>query len=217
MGNVAAFPERECSVQRRNQKVVEESPSCLLTPQTRRLMQQQAIALCKATGYRSAGTVEMLCDGKQNFYFLEMNTRLQVEHPITEQVSGEDLVEHMLWVASGKPLPQRLISNPFIEPKGWAIESRVYAEDPHRGFLPSIGPLITYREPPVYVTETETVRCDSGVYEGGSISMYYDPMISKLVTYGMSILLHTIIVLQYYDSNCCTYIYIYIYILYSSR
>lgn len=182
-GNVVAFPERECSVQRRNQKVVEESPSCLLTPATRRLMQEQAILLCKATGYRSAGTVEMLCDGKQNFYFLEMNTRLQVEHPITELVSGEDLVEHMLWIAAGKPLPSRLVKQTCLPFKGWAIESRVYAEDPLRNFLPSIGPLNTYKEPELFSSPSSTVRIDTGVYEGGVISMYYDPMISKLCTH----------------------------------
>ena len=196
-GNVVAFPERECSVQRRNQKVVEESPSCLLTPETRRKMQEQAIMLCKATKYRNAGTVEMLCDGKQNFYFLEMNTRLQVEHPITELVSGEDLVEHMLWVAAGKALPKRLTDVTHIQPRGWAIESRVYAEDPLRNFLPSIGPLINYKEPELlpynynsdkgdadYLTSgSDVVRIDTGVYEGGIISMWYDPMISKLCTH----------------------------------
>lgn len=184
-GEVVAFPERECSVQRRNQKVVEESPSCLLTPQTRRAMQEQAIALCKATGYRSAGTVEMLADSKQNFYFLEMNTRLQVEHPITEMVSGEDLVEHMLYIAAGQRLPQRLVAEPHLTAKGSAIESRVYAEDPLRGFLPSIGPLINYKEPLQVTSEPDigTVRIDTGVFEGGTISMYYDPMISKLCTH----------------------------------
>lgn len=186
-GNVVAFPERECSVQRRNQKVVEESPSCLLSPATRKAMQEQAIALCKATNYRSAGTVEMLADGKQNFYFLEMNTRLQVEHPITELVSGEDLVEHMLWIAADKPLPERLTKNPCLPFCGWAIESRVYAEDPLRNFLPSIGPLITYREPPLLnEVENAIVRIDTGVFEGGEISMYYDPMISKLCTHASS-------------------------------
>ena len=147
-GNVVAFPERECSVQRRNQKVVEESPSCLLTPATRKAMQEQAIMLCKATKYRSAGTVEMLADAQQNFYFLEMNTRLQVEHPVTELVSGEDLVEHMLWVASGRVLPQRFLDMKHLQAKGWAVESRVYAEDPLRGFLPSTGPLVAYQQPP---------------------------------------------------------------------
>eukprot|EP01038_Epipyxis_sp_PR26KG_P007590 gene7590-10339_t len=182
-GNVVAFPERECSVQRRNQKVVEESPSCLLTPKTRRLMQEQAIMLCKATNYRSAGTVEMLADDQQNFYFLEMNTRLQVEHPITELVSGEDLVEHMLWIASGKPLPKRLTDLQCLPFKGSAIESRVYAEDPLRNFLPAIGPLVTYKEPKLFSTPTTAVRIDTGVFEGGSISMHYDPMIAKLCTY----------------------------------
>jgi len=182
-GNVIAFPERECSVQRRNQKVVEESPSPYLKPETRKLMQLQAIQLCKATGYRSAGTIEMLADDKQNFFFLEMNTRLQVEHPITELVSGEDLVEHMLWIAAGKALPERLTKNPFLPYNGSAIESRVYAEDPIRNFLPSIGPLITYKEPKLYATPERTVRIDTGVYEGGLISMHYDPMIAKLCTH----------------------------------
>lgn len=182
-GNVVAFPERECSVQRRNQKVVEESPSPYLLPETRKLMQQQAIQLCKATNYRSAGTVEMLADDKQNFFFLEMNTRLQVEHPITEMVTNEDLVEHMLWIAAGKPLPERLTKNPLLSYNGSAIESRVYAEDPTRKFLPSIGPLITYQEPRKFHTKEGSVRIDTGVYEGGVISMHYDPMISKLITH----------------------------------
>jgi propionyl-CoA carboxylase alpha chain len=184
-GNVVAFPERECSVQRRNQKVVEESPSCLILPATRRAMQEQAIALCKATNYRSAGTVEMLADGKQNFYFLEMNTRLQVEHPITELVSGEDLVAHMLWVAAGKALPKRLTDAPHRSANGWAIESRVYSEDPLRNFLPSIGPIVTYRQPALNADPNEgpIVRLDTGVFEGGEISMYYDPMIAKLCTH----------------------------------
>lgn len=186
-GNVAAFPERECSVQRRNQKVVEEAPSCLIDPATRQKMQEQAIALCKAVGYRSAGTVEMLCDNNRNFYFLEMNTRLQVEHPITEMISGEDLVELMFRVGAGETLPQRMLDNPFVPFKGWAIESRVYAEDPIRNFLPSIGPLNTYKEPPLHDNIKEggtSVRIDTGVFEGGVISMYYDPMIAKLCTYG---------------------------------
>lgn len=189
-GNVVAFPERECSVQRRNQKVVEESPSCLLTPATRLAMQQQAQQLCLATGYRSAGTVEMLADDKQNFYFLEMNTRLQVEHPITELVTGEDLVEHMLWIAAGKALPQRLTSVPHmcLPFTGHAIESRVYAEDPFRSFLPSIGPLLAYREPPQMDERSGdegTVRIDTGVNEGAAISQYYDPMIAKLCTHSL--------------------------------
>ena len=185
-GNVAAFPERECSVQRRNQKVVEEAPSCLIDPETRRKMQEEAIALCKAVNYRSAGTVEMLCDKNKNFYFLEMNTRLQVEHPITEMISGEDLVELMFRVGAGEKLPQRLLDQPFVPFKGWAIESRVYAEDPLRNFLPSIGPLNTYNEPPLHCNINEggtSVRIDTGVFEGGVISMYYDPMIAKLCTY----------------------------------
>lgn len=182
-GNVVAFPERECSVQRRNQKVVEESPSCLLTPETRLKMQKQAIALCQATGYRSAGTVEMLADDQQNFFFLEMNTRLQVEHPITELVSGEDLVEHMLWVAAGKALPAKMVEQQCLPFSGSAIESRVYAEDPIRNFLPSIGPLTVYREPQVFQTPSGTVRIDTGVREGQTISMFYDPMISKLCTH----------------------------------
>lgn len=182
-GNVVAFPERDCSVQRRNQKVVEESPSQMILPETRRAMQLQAIQLCKATGYRSAGTVEMLADDNQNFYFLEMNTRLQVEHPITELVSGEDLVEHMLWIAAGKPLPERLTKQQCLGHKGYAIESRVYAEDPFRNFLPSIGPLLTYREPKKFSTKEGTVRLDTGVYEGGVISTNYDPMIAKLCSH----------------------------------
>jgi len=199
-GNVVAFPERECSVQRRNQKVVEESPSCLVHPSTRRAMQKQAIALCRAVGYRSAGTIEMLCDEQQNFFFLEMNTRLQVEHPVTELVSGEDLVEHMLWIAAGKALPDRLLVNNkgegqdrrdgYLDSKGYAIESRVYAEDPVRNFLPAIGPLVRYIEPKVHTTsdskandEATTIRVDSGVYEGGAISPHYDPMIAKLCSH----------------------------------
>jgi len=182
-GNVVAFPERECSVQRRNQKVVEEAPSCLILPETRKAMQDQAIALCKAVGYRSAGTIEMLADEKQNFYFLEMNTRLQVEHPITELISGEDIVEHMIFVAAGRKLPERLTSAKYVPFKGSAIESRVYAEEPLRNFLPSIGPLITYKEPKTFSNANGTVRIDTGVFEGGTISQYYDPMIAKLCTY----------------------------------
>ena len=151
-------------------------------------MQQQAIALCLATGYVSAGTVEMLADDKQNFYFLEMNTRLQVEHAITELVSGEDLVEHMLWIAAGKPIPARLLVNKgCLDANGWAIESRVYAEDPLRNFLPSIGPLVAYKEPTLVPKGADSefaVRMDTGVREGDAISMWYDPMISKLCTWG---------------------------------
>lgn len=195
-GNVAALPERECSIQRRNQKVVEESPSCFIDPETRRKMQEQAIRLCKAVNYRSAGTIEMLVDSKKNFYFLEMNTRLQVEHPISEMISGLDLVELMLRVGQGEKLPQWMIDNPHVPYYGWAVESRVYAEDPLRNFLPSIGPLLTLKEPkrsdytvgvydkPKHLDSGEAItRVDTGVYEGGVISMYYDPMISKLVTH----------------------------------
>ena len=128
----------------------------------------------------------MLADKHQNFYFLEMNTRLQVEHPITELVSGEDLVELMLYVAAGRPLPQRMIDQPHLASSGWAIESRVYAEDPLRKFLPSIGPLVTYKEPETFVSAQATVRIDTGVFEGGTISMYYDPMIAKLCTHAPS-------------------------------
>ena len=182
-GNVVPFPERECSIQRRNQKVVEEAPSVLLDPETRFAMGEQAAQLARAVDYRGAGTVEFLCDGEKNFYFLEMNTRLQVEHPITELVSGVDLVEHMLNIAAGRPLPDELLVHSregrCFPINGWAIESRIYAEDPFRSFLPSIGTLTSYTEP-----EGEAVRVDSGVTEGSEISMFYDPMISKLCTWG---------------------------------
>ncbi|GMH79041.1 hypothetical protein TL16_g08013 [Triparma laevis f. inornata] len=188
--NVVCFPERECSIQRRNQKVIEEAPSVLLTEETRQAMASQAAQLARAVGYSSAGTVEFLCDEKQNFYFLEMNTRLQVEHPVTEMITNVDLVQHMLEVAAGHPLPADLVKacadNGGVVPfKGWAIESRIYAEDPFRGFLPSTGPLLSYEEPTTEGVDMEgvTVRCDSGVVEGSDISMFYDPMISKLVTY----------------------------------
>mmetsp|Transcript_7519 Transcript_7519/g.10568 ORF Transcript_7519/g.10568 Transcript_7519/m.10568 type:complete len:713 (-) Transcript_7519:54-2192(-) len=186
-GNVCAFPERECSVQRRNQKVIEESPSCLLTPQTRRAMQEQAIALCKAVGYKSAGTVEMICADDQSFYFLEMNTRLQVEHPVTEFITGQDLVKEMINVAAGRPLSDSLLKiGPFVPYNGHAIESRVYAEDPIRNFMPSTGSLIRYQEPfKVFGPNAEKyVRIDTGIDEGSTISMFYDPLISKLITYG---------------------------------
>ena len=164
-GNVAAFPERECSVQRRNQKVVEEAPSCLLDPDTRRAMQDQAVALCRSVGYRSAGTVEMLCDAAQNFYFLEMNTRLQVEHPVTEAVTGQDLVEHMIYVAAGRALHPSLTGDGGRVPfEGHAIECRVYAEDPERDFLPSTGALLTYSEP------RATVARGLGLGEGGVLA-----------------------------------------------
>jgi propionyl-CoA carboxylase alpha chain len=181
-GNCVYLHERECSIQRRNQKVIEEAPSPFLDEATRKAMGEQACALAKAVGYTSAGTVEFIVDGARNFYFLEMNTRLQVEHPVTELITGVDLVEQMIRVANGEPLPFR---QEDLKINGWAMESRLYAEDPYRGFLPSIGRLTRYR-PPV---EGKTsgggiVRNDTGVYEGGEISMYYDPMIAKLCTWG---------------------------------
>lgn len=182
-GNVAALPERECSIQRRNQKVLEEAPSSFIDPETRRKMQDQAIQLAKAVDYCSAGTVEMLCDKHKNFYFLEMNTRLQVEHPITELVAGVDLVEQMIRVAAGHKLSDELLSRdrPIL---GWAHEARVYAEDPLRGFLPSIGRLNDYEEPTL--EHVDGVRVDTGVRQGDEISMHYDPMISKLITHGQT-------------------------------
>jgi propionyl-CoA carboxylase alpha chain len=181
-GNCVYLHERECSIQRRNQKVIEEAPSPFLDEATRKAMGEQACALAKAVGYTSAGTVEFIVDGERNFYFLEMNTRLQVEHPVTELITGVDLVEQMIRVANGEPLP---FQQSDLKINGWAMESRLYAEDPYRGFLPSIGRLTRYR-PPV---EGKTlgggiVRNDTGVYEGGEISMYYDPMIAKLCTWG---------------------------------
>ena len=169
--------ERECSIQRRHQKVIEEAPSPFLDEETRAAMGAQAVALSEAVGYRSAGTVEFIVDQKRNFYFLEMNTRLQVEHPVTELITGLDLVEWMIRIAAGEELP---FGQDEVRRDGWAIESRVYAEDPARGFLPSIGRLRRYQEP----AEAEGVRVDSGVAEGAEISMYYDPMIAKLVTWG---------------------------------
>jgi propionyl-CoA carboxylase alpha chain len=176
-GNVIYLNERECSLQRRHQKVIEEAPSPFLDPVTRQEMGAQAVALAKAVDYESAGTVEFIVDSEKNFYFLEMNTRLQVEHPVTELITGIDLVELMIRVASGETLP---VSQDDIGIDGWAIEARVYAEDPFRNFLPSIGRLVFYRPP----EESEHVRVDTGVFEGGEVSMYYDPMIAKLVTYG---------------------------------
>uniref|UniRef100_A0A3B4XSC9 Propionyl-CoA carboxylase alpha chain, mitochondrial n=1 Tax=Seriola lalandi dorsalis TaxID=1841481 RepID=A0A3B4XSC9_SERLL len=177
-GNALWLNERECSIQRRNQKVVEEAPSTFLDPETRRAMGEQAVQLAKAVQYSSAGTVEFLVDSQKNFYFLEMNTRLQVEHPITECITGLDLVEQMIQVARGYRLQHKQEDIPI---NGWAIESRVYAEDPYKSFgLPSIGRLSQYQEP----LNLSNVRVDSGIQEGSDISIYYDPMISKLVTYG---------------------------------
>jgi acetyl/propionyl-CoA carboxylase alpha subunit len=178
-GNLIYLPERECSIQRRNQKVMEEAPSPFLDPATRRAMGEEAVALARAVGYDSAGTCEMMVDADKNFYFLEMNTRLQVEHPITEYVTGVDLVEQMLRAAAGQEITVK--QDDVREPKGWAMECRVYAEDPYRDYLPSIGALRDYIEP---MQGVPSVRCDSGVTEGSEISMFYDPMISKLVTYG---------------------------------
>lgn len=174
--------ERECSIQRRNQKVIEEAPSPFLTPEVRKSMGEQAIALANAVQYKSAGTVEMLVDEHRNFYFLEMNTRLQVEHPISEMITGVDIVEQMIRIAAGYPLKMQQSD---IGIKGWAIESRIYAENPLRNFLPSIGKLTTYEVPTPEENEPEdSIRVDTGVEEGSDISMYYDPMIAKLVTYG---------------------------------
>ncbi|MEP0962518.1 MAG: acetyl/propionyl/methylcrotonyl-CoA carboxylase subunit alpha [Roseobacter sp.] len=194
-GNGIYLGERECSIQRRNQKVVEEAPSPFLDEDTRKAMGEQAVALAQAVGYASAGTVEFIVDGAKNFYFLEMNTRLQVEHPVTELITGVDLVEQMIRVAGGEELS---ITQEDVTLTGWAIENRLYAEDPYRGFLPSIGRLTRYRPPaevaagPLLEQGTwqgdapageMAVRNDTGVYEGGEISMYYDPMIAKLCTW----------------------------------
>ena len=198
-GNAVYLHERECSIQRRNQKVIEEAPSPFLDEATRKAMGEQAVALAKAVGYASAGTVEFIVDGDRNFYFLEMNTRLQVEHPVTELITGVDLVEQMIRVADGQPLP---FAQEDLTINGWAIESRLYAEDPYRNFLPSIGRLTRYRPPaeiaagPMVDTGKwlaedaprggTAVRNDTGVYEGGEISMFYDPMIAKLCTWAPS-------------------------------
>ncbi|KQT85794.1 acetyl/propionyl/methylcrotonyl-CoA carboxylase subunit alpha [Aurantimonas sp. Leaf443] len=180
-GTILYLGERECSIQRRHQKVVEEAPSPFVTPQMRRAMGEQAVALARAVGYFSAGTVELIVSGAdtsgQGFYFLEMNTRLQVEHPVTEMVTGLDLVEAMIRVAAGERLG---LAQEDVTLSGWSIETRVYAEDPYRGFLPSTGRLVRYAPPPV----GEGVRVDDGVAEGGEVSMFYDPMIAKLVTHG---------------------------------
>ncbi|MGB9386108.1 MAG: acetyl-CoA carboxylase biotin carboxylase subunit, partial [Pseudolabrys sp.] len=179
-GNIIYLGERECSIQRRNQKVIEEAPSPLLDAATRKKMGEQAVALAKAVGYDSAGTVEFVAAQDKSFYFLEMNTRLQVEHPVTELVTGIDLVEQMIRIAAGERLS---IKQSDIKLDGWAIESRIYAEDPYRNFLPSTGRLTHYRPPQEGRANGVTVRNDTGVYEGGEISIYYDPMIAKLVTH----------------------------------
>ena len=179
-GNCVYLGERECSIQRRNQKVIEEAPSSFLDEKTRVAMGEQSCALAQAVGYTSAGTVEFIVDKEKNFYFLEMNTRLQVEHPVTELITGIDLVEQMIRVANGEKLNVKQNS---IKLNGWAMESRLYAEDPYRNFLPSIGRLTRYRPPTESVTKECVIRNDTGVFEGGEISMFYDPMIAKLCTW----------------------------------
>jgi propionyl-CoA carboxylase alpha chain len=179
-GNVVYLGERECSIQRRHQKVIEEAPSPFLDQATRKAMGEQAVALAKAVGYDSAGTVEFIVDRERKFYFLEMNTRLQVEHPVTELITGLDLVELMIRSAAGEHLP---IAQKNVTLSGWAVETRVYAEDPYRGFLPSTGRLSRYQPPKEGHHRGVTVRNDTGVYEGGEISIYYDPMIAKLCTH----------------------------------
>jgi propionyl-CoA carboxylase alpha chain len=176
-GNCLYLWERECSIQRRHQKVIEEAPSPFLDAKTRKAMGEQAVALAKAVKYKSAGTVEFIVDKQRKFYFLEMNTRLQVEHPVTELITGLDLVELMIRVAAGDKLP---LQQNDVKLEGWAVEARLYAEDPFRNFLPSTGRLVKYREP----EPAADVRVDSGVYEGGEISIFYDPMIAKLCTWG---------------------------------
>ncbi len=176
-GNTLYLNERECSIQRRHQKVIEEAPSPFLDEKTRKAMGEQAVALAKAVKYVSAGTVEFIVDTKRNFYFLEMNTRLQVEHPVTELITGLDLVELMIRIAYGEKLP---FKQKDVKINGWALEARVYAEDPYRNFLPSTGRLVRYIAP----AETKNVRVDTGVQEGGEISVFYDPMIAKLCSWG---------------------------------
>ncbi len=193
-GNIVYLNERECSIQRRHQKVVEEAPSPFVTPKMRKAMGEQCVALSKAVGYHSAGTVELIVSGAdktgESFYFLEMNTRLQVEHPVTEMITGVDLVEWMIRVAAGEKLA---MTQDDVKIDGWAIENRVYAEDPYRGFLPSIGRLVHYQPPVEPWTDdgsengrrgVDGIRVDDGVYEGGEVSIHYDPMIAKLVTWG---------------------------------
>ncbi|MDE1146240.1 MAG: acetyl/propionyl/methylcrotonyl-CoA carboxylase subunit alpha [Azospirillaceae bacterium] len=184
-GNCVYLGERECSIQRRHQKVIEEAPSPFLDAATRKAMGEQAVALAQAVQYRSAGTVEFIVDKDRNFYFLEMNTRLQVEHPVTEMITGLDLVELMIRVAAGEKLP---LTQDEVKLTGWALEARVYAEEPTRNFLPSIGRVTRYRPPAEGAGagghEAGVVRVDTGIHEGGEISMFYDPMIAKLITYG---------------------------------
>ena len=176
-GNAVHLGERECSIQRRHQKVIEEAPSPFIDAGMRRAMGEKALALARAVRYLSAGTVEFIVDADRNFYFLEMNTRLQVEHPVTEAVTGLDLVELMIRVAAGEPLP---FGQEDVTMSGWAIEARVYAEDPKRNFLPSVGRLVRYREPEA----SDAVRVDSGVSEGADVSVHYDPMIAKVIASG---------------------------------
>jgi propionyl-CoA carboxylase alpha chain len=176
-GNVIYLGERECSIQRRHQKVIEEAPSPFLDEKTRQAMGKQAVKLAQAVDYRSAGTVEFIVDAKKNFFFLEMNTRLQVEHPVTEFVTGQDLVELMIRVADGEKLP---LTQKDVKLDGWAVEARVYAEDPFRNFMPSIGRRVRYQAP----ADSDTVRVDTGIEEGSEVSMFYDPMIAKVITYG---------------------------------
>jgi propionyl-CoA carboxylase alpha chain len=176
-GNVICLGERECSIQRHNQKVIEEAPSAFIDDKTRAEMYRQATALAKLVGYSNAGTVEFIMDQEKNFYFLEINTRLQVEHPVTEYVTGLDLVEEQIKIALGNKLP---LTQKDVKLNGWAIESRIYAEDPTRGFLPSTGRITEYMEPKT----SKNVRVDSGIYAGGEVSMFYDAMVAKLITYG---------------------------------
>jgi len=175
-GNTIYLGERECSIQRRHQKVIEEAPSPFLDEKTRKAMGEQAVILSQAVDYESAGTVEFIVDGNKNFYFLEMNTRLQVEHPVTELITGQDLVEWMIRIAAGEKLT---LKQKDVKLNGWAVETRVYAEDPFRNFMPSIGRLSRYIAP----EETDNVRVDTGIEEGSEVSMYYDPMIAKLITW----------------------------------
>nr|WP_283938007.1 acetyl/propionyl/methylcrotonyl-CoA carboxylase subunit alpha [Sphingomonas caseinilyticus] len=183
-GNILYLNERECSIQRRHQKVIEEAPSPFVSPEMRKAMGEQCVALARAVGYHSAGTVELIVSGAdktgESFYFLEMNTRLQVEHPVTEEVTGLDLVEQMIRVAAGEKLA---FTQDEVKLNGWSIEARVYAEDPYRGFLPSTGRLTTYRPPAEHRDGDSVIRVDDGVAEGGEISMFYDPMIAKLISW----------------------------------